>query len=217
MKAWPALQPLMQAVDLELPAAMLDAAQAAHATPPRAYHHWGHALTVAEQVADVHQRLGWAQPREALLAALYHDAVYVPGRRDNEARSADLALAHIAAWRPDAGMDTHRVAELIRWTARHGTVTEADLAADSQPRDLAHFLDCDMAVLGADAATFDAYDRGIAAEYRGVLPQPLFRLNRRRFLKRLLASERIFLSDDVHARLDAAARANLRRVLTAKR
>ena len=97
MKAWPALQPLMQAVDVELPAAMLEAVQAAHATPARAYHHWGHALTVAEQVAEVRQRLGWTQPREALLAALYHDAVYVPGRRDNEARSADLALAHIAA------------------------------------------------------------------------------------------------------------------------
>ena len=143
--------------------------------------------------------------------------MYVPGRRDNEARSAELALAHIAAYLPDADVDAQRVAELIRWTARHGKITSADLAADPQPQDLARFLDCDMAILGADAATFDAYDRGIAAEYRGVLPQPLFRLNRRRFLKRLLASERIFLSTDFHARLDAAARANLRRVLTAKR
>lgn len=208
---------LADAVGLALRPELVAAVHAAHAVPNRAYHHWGHALAVAAQVVEAQQRTSWTWPREALLAALYHDSVYVPGRRDNEARSAELALAHIAAYLPDADVDAQRVAELIRWTARHGTITTADLAADPQPQDLARFLDCDMAILGADAATFDAYDRGIAAEYRGVLPQPLFRLNRRRFLKRLLASERIFLSNDFHARLDAAARANLRRVLTAKR
>jgi predicted metal-dependent HD superfamily phosphohydrolase len=66
-------------------------------------------------------------------------------------------------------------------------------------------------------ATFDAYDRGIAAEYRGKLPAWLFRLNRRRFLKALLARERIFLSDFFHARLDARARSNLRRAVNEKR
>ena len=80
----------------------------------------------------------------------------------------------------------------------------------------ARFLDCDMAILGADPARFDAYDRGIAAEYRGHVPGWLFKLNRRRFLKSLLARERIFLSGHFHARLDATARANLRRAVTRK-
>ena len=87
---------------------------------------------------------------------------------------------------------------------------------DQVDRDAALFLDCDMAILGAGPAVFDAYDRGIAAEYRGKVPGWLFRLNRRRFLKGLLARERIFLSDFFHARLDAQARINLRRAVTHK-
>ena len=70
-----------------------------------------------------------------------------------------------------------------------------------------------MAILGADAATFDAYDRAIAEEYRGRVPGWLYRINRRRFLRGLLGRERIYLSTFFHERLDLAARANLRRVL----
>jgi len=68
-----------------------------------------------------------------------------------------------------------------------------------------------MAILGAPAAVFDAYDRGIAEEYAGHVPGFVFRLNRRRFLKQVLGQPRIFLSDFFHQRLDAAARDNLRR------
>ena len=131
-------------------------------------------------------------------------------RNDNEARSAELAREHIARWLP--GVDAARVAALIDLTARHGR---------SPPKrsieDAALFLDCDMAILGAEPAVFDAYDRGIAAEYRGHVPGWLYKLNRRRFLKGLLARERIFLSDFFHARLDAQARRNLRRAITEKR
>src|SRR3546814_13564234 len=74
-----------------------------------------------------------------------------------------------------------------------------------------------MAILGAEPAVFDAYDRGIATEYRGTVPAWLFRLNRRRFLKALLSKPRIYLSDFFHERLDARARANLRPAINAKR
>ncbi|ENZ93526.1 hypothetical protein PD5205_02547 [Xanthomonas fragariae] len=50
-------------------------------------------------------------------------------------------------------------------------------------------------------------------EYRGHVPSVLFRLNRQRFLSCLLKRPRIFLSDHVHTRYDAAAPANLRRRL----
>lgn len=201
----------MQHAPLALPSAQWGALQAAYATPPRAYHGWPHVQAVLAHWAEVAAGPGWSRPAESWLAVLYHDAVYNAGRADNEARSADLAVEHAGRWLPDAGIDTARVAELILLTARHGSLAPGDVDADA-----ALFLDCDMAILGADPATFDAYDRGIAAEYRGKVPGWLFRLNRRRFLKGVLARERIFLSDFFHARLDAQARRNLRRAVTRK-
>jgi len=201
---------------MPLPPGMLDALRAAYASPPRAYHHFGHVEAVLGHFDEVAAGPGWARPREAWLAVLYHDAVYEPGRRDNEARSAALAQAEIARWLPDAGIDAAHVAELIALTARHGALAPDELGEGPDGDDRRNFLDCDMAILGADPEVFDAYDRAIAEEYSGVVPGWLYRLNRRRFLRGLLRRERIYLGDFFHRRLDATARANLRRALRGK-
>jgi predicted metal-dependent HD superfamily phosphohydrolase len=197
---------------LQLPSEQMQSLQAAYATPARAYHNFAHVEEVLRHYDAVAIGPGWQKPMEVRLAVLYHDAIYEAGRKDNEARSADLAVEHLQRWLPDRGIDADRVAELINLTARHGSLKPGDV-----DRDAALFLDCDMAILASDAATFAAYDRGITAEYRGKVPAWLFKLNRRRFLKALLGRERIFLSDWFHERLDAQARINLRRAVTEKR
>ncbi|MFC3551697.1 hypothetical protein ACFOLC_11825 [Lysobacter cavernae] len=199
-------------VPLTLPDPQRIALEAAYATPPRAYHNFQHVQEVLRHYDVVAEGPGWLQPAEAYLAVLYHDAIYEAGKRDNEARSAQLAREHLAHWASPQDVDAERVAALIELTARHGSLAPGDV-----DRDAALFLDCDMAILGAEPALFDAYDRGIAAEYRGHVPAWLFKLNRRRFLKGLLARERIYLSDFFHARCDAQARRNLRRAVTEKR
>ena len=203
----------MMAAEPALPPAQQSALEATYATPVRAYHDFGHVQEVLRHYADVAAGPGWTQPAEVRLAVLYHDAIYEAGRKDNEARSAELAMAHIAQWLPEAGVDALRVAELINLTARHGQFSPGDFGEDGLSLDACHFLDCDMAILGAAPAAFDAYDRGIAEEYRGHVPALMFKFNRRRFLKGLLGRERIFLSEFFHQRYDAAARANLRRVI----
>lgn len=192
---------------LSLPPPLLAEVKVAYAQPPRAYHNFGHVQALLHHYRDVAAGPGWQQPLEVLLAVLYHDAIYEAGRGDNELRSAQLAQLAIGRWLADHDVDVARVMALIELTARHGSVRSADLDHDA-----ALFLDSDMAILGAPEAVFDAYDRGIAEEYRGKVPGFLFRLNRRRFLKGVLAQPRIFFSDFFHARYDAAARANLRRV-----
>ena len=201
-----AINPIQALVPLALSPAQWAELQAAYASPPRAYHHWGHVEAVMQHYAEVAAGPGWTQPREVALALLFHDAVYEAGRRDNETRSAELARATIARWWPDAGIDAGRVAELIELTARHGQLAPADVDPEA-----ALMLDCDMAILAAPAEVFEAYDQAIAEEYRGHVPGFLFRINRRRFLLDLLARPRIFLSEHFHRQLDAAARANLRR------
>lgn len=196
----------------ELPAEQLAELKAAYATPPRAYHDFAHVQEVMRRYDEVAQGPGWRQPVEVALAVLYHDAIYEAGQSDNEARSAELALEHIGRWMPSAGVDAQRVRTLIVLTARHGSFAPGEVDDEA-----ALFLDCDMAILGAAPAVFDAYDRGIAAEYRGHVPGWLFKINRRRFLKALLGRERIYLSGFFHERLDSQARHNLRRAVTVKR
>ena len=195
-----------------VPPGLVDALAAAYAQPPRAYHNIEHVHEVLAHYADVAAGPGWSRPREVFLAVLYHDAIYEAGKRDNEARSAQLARDEIARHLPDAGIDAARVAELIELTARHGRMKAGEVDADA-----ALFLDCDMAILAAEPARFDAYDRQIAQEYRGTMPAWLFRHYRRRFLKGLAGAPRIYLSEFFHVRCDAAARANLARVLKAPR
>ena len=198
---------------IQLPLEQRAALEAAYTAPPRAYHSFAHVKTVLRHYAEVEAGPGWHQPVEAWLAVLYHDAIHEPGRRDNERYSARLALEHIQRWLPDAGVHGARVAELIELTARHGTIGAHALGSGPKALDSMHFLDCDMAILGAAPEAFDAYDRGIETEYAGVVPAALFRLNRRRFLKSLLGRDRIFLSEHFHERYDASARENLARAL----
>lgn len=216
--AAPNLEFAEAALPFRLPADQWAALLAAYAEPPRAYHHIGHVGEVLRHYAQVAHGPGWRQPQEVAWAVLYHDAIYRPGRKDNESTSAELALAHFERWPPDTALDPARVVELIELTARHGGLRRADLiAAHALPadaEDTLHFLDCDMAILGAPAAQFDAYDRAIAEEYRAV-PRWLYRRKRRQFFRHLLESERIFLSDFFHAAFEDAARANLRRRLEA--
>ncbi len=174
----------------------------AHAEPPRHYHTIEHVLEVAARYREVARDAGWFQPGEVFAAVLFHDVIYVAGRRDNEARSAALAAGLLAAHAPD--LDTPRVAELIQLTARHGQLAPGDVDDDA-----ALFLDCDMAILGAEPERFAAYERGIAAEYLPVAGEDGYRAGRLAFLERLAARPRIFLSDYFHQRLDAAARTNL--------
>lgn len=203
----------LEGLPLDLPSGQLQALEAAHATPSRAYHHFGHVREVLRHYREVADGPGWRRPCEVALAVLYHDAVYVPGRSDNEERSARLAVSETERWLGAEAPDVARVAELIRLTARHGSHAPGDFDGGDAD-DTRHFLDCDMAILGAPEAAFDAYDAAIAEEYRGVVPGWIYRRKRRQFLASLLDRERIFLSDFFHLRLEARARANLRRTLS---
>lgn len=205
----PLANPLPPAADgWALPATQIQALQASYAQPPRAYHNLSHVHEVLGHYHALARSPGWRAPREVYLALCYHDAIYVPASRANETHSADLARTHIAQYLHGQGINADRVAELILLTAKHGELQPA--AVDPEA---AQFLDCDMAILGADPARFDAYDQAIALEYRGVVPDFVLRFKRRQFLRALLAKPRIYLSEAGHARWDAQARANLRRAL----
>lgn len=192
-----------------LPPALLAELQVAYATPPRPYHSLDHIQEVLgwfDQVADAGL---WRDGLTVHAAILFHDAIYVAGRSDNESLSAQLAMRSLPLHRwPGSTEQLQRVAELIELTARHGKVTLAELGNGERSHDAALFLDCDTAILASSPTSFEAYDAGIAAEYQHI-PTLAFRMGRGQFLRSMLTQPRIFLSDFFHLRFDAAARRNL--------
>lgn len=125
-------------------------------------------------------------------------------RSNNEDQSAQLATTSLANI---LDLDLDFVAQLIRLTASHGR-QEHPLAGDA-----ALFLDIDMSILGAPSEVYREYVSGVTAEYAAV-PRWLFRRKRRAFLRTLLATPRIYLTDLMEMRLGERARQNLAWELT---
>ncbi len=166
--------------------------------PHRHYHSLQHLAEMAAHWQQVAADPGWLDPRSTWLALLFHDVVYDPMATSgqNEAQSAALLA--------DLLPDTEAAQRLIRLTATHGTATGEPLTGDA-----ALFLDCDLAILGAEASRFQEYERQIAAEYVPFVGAEAYRTGRAAFLQKLLDQQRLFHSELFHRRFDDAARKNL--------
>ncbi len=168
----------------------------AYGEPHRHYHGLDHLRDCLEQL-DAAPVEG--TDRDLAEAALwFHDAVYVPGAADNEARSADWAAEAMRA----AGISESRsreVARMIHLTDHAG-----------QPTDPVGGLVCDvdLSILGRGPAEFAEYERRIREEYRDV-PDRLYREGRSAILSRLLAREPLYQSPHFRSRYESAARRNL--------
>lgn len=170
---------------------------AAYAAPGRHYHNLAH-------IENLLARVGHFSLQDAVvveLAIWFHDAVYDALRHDNEAQSADWALAFLAETSLEPARRA-RVADLIRRTANH---TQPQPPHDA---DLLLFLDADLSILGAPKAAYWAYARQIRQEYQQV-PDDLYRPGRRQVLARLLAAPVLFHTPALRDELDAPARRNL--------
>lgn len=166
---------------------------AAYEEPQRRYHSIGHVrwlLDEAERRAPL-----IADCQFVGFAVWFHDAIYEPGRSDNEERSAAWAEAALPP-----GVRTDRVARVIRMTKDHA---KGDAGADE-----ALFLDMDIAILGAPREVYARYANDIRAEFSHV-PDPLFNAGRSAFLKSQLARERLFRTDIYEQELAGAARQNM--------
>ncbi len=169
-----------------------------YAEPQRVYHREAHITAVLGWFDWVATEVGWDNADDVFMAIVFHDSVYDPLAKDNEARSAQVARKHGAS---------KRAIDLIMLTAGHGDLTPSDV-----DREAALFHDCDIAIFGASAEQFDVYDAGIAMEQAGV-PSETFTADRRRFLVGMLTRPRIFLSDLFNKRFGATASANVARML----
>ncbi|HVM38628.1 MAG TPA: hypothetical protein VM265_09600 [Sphingomicrobium sp.] len=178
-------------------------ARAAYAEPGRHYHDQHHLDACLAELDGVRD-LGERERRLLRWAILWHDAVYEPGRRDNEQRSADLALRELLSCRVPQS-DAAEVARLISLTKSH--------RADQGDRIGGLIVSIDLAILGADPESYRAYTQGVRREYAHV-PDAMWQSGRSEVLKRILAADPIYPDAEFHARLESKARRNVEKELT---
>lgn len=190
-QAWRALRMAPPAGEFERIAAMYRAREGYHSLP-----HLVHVIGVWKEHFE-----HFAYPGEAGIALFFHDAIYVPGRSDNEARSAELANDALMKAGAD-GNARSRVRDLVLAT-RH--------SAEPLEDDARLVVDIDLSILAAEESRYAEYVDGVRREYSRV-PRFLFDRGRRKLLEDFLARERIFLTP-YFAPLERRARENLRREL----
>ncbi len=168
----------------------------------RHYHALEHLDACLRHLADMAALA--QQPAEVALALWFHDAIYDIGAADNELRSAHWARAALL----DQGGTTDAAQRL------HALVMVTRHDQPPQTPDQALLLDVDLAILGAPAAVFDAYEQQIVREYQAV-PAVAFRSNRKRILQGFLDRPQIYHTAMFHDTREALARANLGRSIQA--
>lgn len=182
--------------------ALCDEVAAGWVEPHRRYHTLQHLGECLRWLDDPAVDGAIARPLEVELALFFHDLVYDTTRSDNEERSAERAVALLAAIEGADRAAIERVAAMVLATRSH--------VADSD--DARVMLDVDLSILGADERRFVEYETQIREEF-GWVPEEAYAAGRRRVLEGFAARERIFFSAALHDRLEAAARSNLARAL----
>jgi predicted metal-dependent HD superfamily phosphohydrolase len=131
------------------------------------------------------------------LAIWFHDAIYAPLKGNNEAASADLATARLAALGAEEDLQK-KVHRLILVTLH-----------DREPNDPDEtlLLDIDLSILGGERERFEVYESAIRQEYR-LVPGPLYRRKRKAILQSFLARPVLYHTAPFR-KSEARARENL--------
>jgi len=168
----------------------------AYQEPHRRYHTLAH-IEHCMAMFDLCESLT-AVPDALEIAIWMHDAILEPGRRDNEAMSAELYL-QISADTHGDGM-RRLVSRLIMATLHDGNTLED---ADS-----IYMVDIDLSSFALSWDEFLRDSQGLRAECPH-LSDADYRLNQTGFQRMLLARPRFFLSDFFFDRYEQQARNNL--------
>lgn len=133
-----------------------------------------------------------------ILACFYHDYIYVPGKKDNELRSAKVAEEQLT----DLGFGKPLINDVmarINATKQH---------SDSLNNETNQFLDADMSILAISSKEYVDYQDKVKREYKSI-PNFLYRHGRKRFLQKTINQDRIFFSKEGYDLWEKQARNNI--------
>ena len=178
-------QPLGKSTILLLQTTIFQYYQETH----RAYHNLSHIynlLKLSEQL-DIYNRNAFE------MAIWYHDVIYQPHFKDNEAQSSALFLKHFDEYFGNFFPNQNLTNKEIRiW------INQMILSTfGHQPRlhhmDMRLFLDADLAILATDSKTYETYTKAIRTEYN-IYPDHLYYQGRKQAMTHFLDRPNIYFT-----------------------
>jgi predicted metal-dependent HD superfamily phosphohydrolase len=185
--------------------------QSSYGEEHRTYHNLNHIAALLEDFERLQDQ--FENPKQVLAAIFFHDIIYQNSLKDrdgnisplppayNEKKSARIARMALS----EMGFDRDfckRVAVMINATADHKLNNPND-------RDLALFLDMDMAILGSDQQRYKRYVSEIRQEYNIYDDQLFYKGRLARFVIPTLQSPPIFQTKEFYDTHEIQARRNL--------
>jgi len=172
-----------------------DEIEKAYSSRGRHYHNLAHLNHVVTVLLPHKEK--FASWMAVIMAVAYHDAVYNVLKKNNEERSAALAVKRMKeiSLEPDA---VRQIEKFILATKSHHSVdAETDL-----------FTDADLSVLGAEPKVYEAYAQQIRREYF-IYPDMMYYPGRKKVLEHFLHMPTIFKTTAFFDRYEGQARINL--------
>lgn len=170
--------------------------------PHRFYHTIGHVEKMLNEFNAFNS--GNSDYPNLILAIIYHDVIYKPKRSDNELKSAAFAEKQLKRLNYPF-RETEIIKQLILSTKKH------ELVLNSYQEKL--LLDLDLIILGTPEKEYLAYAENIRKEYSFV-PRFLYRKKRKEVLQNFLSKDKIYFTDEFHAKYEKQARRNIKFEIT---
>lgn len=163
-----------------------------------------HSFTHVEYMLDILLKIRHEFPDfdAVVFATIYHDIIYDAQSSNNEVNSSTIADEHLTLLQVKS--------ETIKITSDMIIATKHHNKTNKKAIDL--FLDADMAILGSNWYTFEAYNKQVRDEY-SMYSDEDFNHGRKHFIQSLLQRESIFISEYFQSQFEKQAQSNCKRLL----
>lgn len=161
----------------------------------RHYHNLVHLENLTSELLSIREEFEhWDT---VVFSIAYHDAVYNTLKRDNEEKSAGLAMKRLSEINVPA-KDIEACKNYILATKLHGVHSE----------EINLFTDADLSILGASPEAYAVYSKQIRLEYAWY-PDIVYNPGREKVLLHFLSMENIFKTKHFRDRYETTARMNI--------
>lgn len=170
----------------------------------RYYHNLEHLEDLHRQLTQVKDSIkNW---QIILFTLYYHDIVYKSTKKNNEKKSAELALKRMTQIGVNE-IDVKLCFEQIIATKTH---------APNSNSDTNFFTDADLSILGRKPNDYKNYCKNIRKEYL-IFPDFIYNKGRKKVINHFLSMETIFKTEEFYDQYENQAKENLKEELEALR